>query len=168
MRFVLDIDFGVEPDEGFLREVARDTTARLAPGGNDTFAVFWVLTPKGWIGALAGWRELDEAEEWFGDFVRVWPGRSGRIIGGPRDDARQQVDMRPALTSYLYLSTSDMRLVDSDERGWFWGVDETTTRYSVTSFCTGATARVRWSGWWSKGRASGPWVSTMPGRWPRR
>lgn len=132
LAFVLAIDFaGAPPDERTIREHSRGTSEIVGRTGNPCYAAQWVLSDRGWTGWLWGRRTLDDAEEWFAVFAQSFRGSSGKIVGGPRDDSRGDADYdpSPALTSTIYLTTSDMRDVDSDVRGWFWGVDETLTRY---------------------------------------
>lgn len=130
VRFVLSSDFGGRvPDEETLREIARGITARLTTGGNPTTAREWVMSSQGWTGWLHDWRDLDDAEEWFTEFAASFARSEGKIIGGPRYRALDELDPRPTLAGHLYLTTSDMREVDRNTHGWFWGIDEPTTRY---------------------------------------
>lgn len=130
LRFVVVGDFGDEvPAEKTMRRAAQGATDRLTRTGNTAYAAQWVMSAQGWTGWLHGWRDLDDAEEWFTELVAFFPHTQGKVIGGPRENSRQQLDPWPTLGAHLYLTTSDMRQVDSDDRGRFWGVDEATTEY---------------------------------------
>ncbi len=130
VRFVLASDFGGRvPEEDTLRTIAREVTERLSPTGNPACAAQWVMSSQGWAGWLNGLRNLDDAEEWFNLFAASFSRTDGKIIGGPRERGLSEFDWTPTLAGNLYLTTADMRAVDSDERGWFWGIDETMTRY---------------------------------------
>lgn len=155
IRFVLDTDFGGHvPTEHTLRQTAGETTARLATEGNPSHAVQWVRSIQGWAGVLLGWRDLDDAEEWFTTFATAFPDADGEIVGGPRYRMQTKTDPRAVLAGHLYLTTSDMRLLEPNDRGPFWGVDATTTRAAcerLTQWVDQPDARI-----WV---APDPWVS---------
>lgn len=129
-RFVLDIDFGdQEPDEGFLRDRADAITRQLRASEKSVAAEQWVRTPAGWSGVLTGIDDLDDAEEWLTAFVAGFSAFEGRVLGGPRSRMWRERDPSPALTVHLHLTTTDLTVVPSDDRGQLWGVDPGTTRY---------------------------------------
>lgn len=131
LRFVLASDFGGRvPDEDILREAARSATERLSSTGNGSAAAQWVMSRQGWAGWLNGWDDLGDAEEWFTTFAASFSRSEGKIIGGPREAGLPQLDPQLTPVGHLYLTTGDMRAVDSDERGWYWGVEEAITRYA--------------------------------------
>lgn len=130
LRFVIASDLdGMSPEEQTLRGSASYVTAQLGPTGNTTYATQWVLSTQGWVAVMQGQRDFDDAEEWLTAFAALFVRAEGKIIGGPRERSRSVAHQHIVLAANLYLTTADMREVDRNDHGWYWGVDETTTRY---------------------------------------